>query len=150
MAKNDERSARIGRDFSFWQLIWFCVPAIMTNLCTALFRTLDDGLFVSRYVGPTALAAIKIITPMNSLLMGFSHLFSIGASTLSAHKMGEGDREEAHRIFTRVVVSAGVVGAIFSAVVLTFEKPILMFLGADAETFPIASSYTRIIYADAA
>ena len=150
MARNDERSARIGRDFSFWQLIWFCVPAIMTNLFTALFRTLDDGLFVSRYVGPTALAAIKIIAPINSLLMGFSHLFSIGASTLSAHKMGEGDREEANRIFSRVVVSAGVVGAIFSAVVLSFEQPILTFLGADAETMPIALTYTRIIYADAA
>ena len=150
MAKNDERNARIGRDFTFWQLIWFCVPAVLTNLCTALFRTLDDGLFVSRYVGPTALAAIKIITPINSLLMGFSHLFSIGASTLSAHKMGEGDREEANRIFSRVVLSAGVVGAVFSAVVLFFEEPILMFLGADAETLPIAMTYTRIIYADAA
>ena len=150
MAKNDGRNARIGQDFTFWQLIWFCVPAIMTNLFTALFRTLDDGLFVSRYVGPTALAAIKIITPINSLLMGFSHLFSIGASTLSAHKMGEGDREEANRIFTRVVFSAGIVGAIFSAVVLVFQEPILVFLGADAETLPIAMTYTRIIYSDAA
>ena len=150
MANNDERKARIGQDFSFWQLIWFCVPAIMTNLVTSMFRTLDDGLFVSRFVGETALASIKIITPVNSILMGFSHLFSIGASTLSAHKMGEGDREEANRIFSRVVVSAGVVGIIFSAVVLIFERPILLFLGADETTLPIATSYTRIIYSDAA
>ena len=149
MASNNERKARIGQDFSFWQLIWFCVPAIMTNLVTSMFRTLDDGLFVSRYVGETALAAIKIISPVNAILMGFSHLFSIGASTLSAHKMGEGDREEANRIFTRVVASAAVVGFIFSAVVLIFEKDILLFLGADEGTLPIAMSYTRIIYSNA-
>lgn len=150
MANKDERRARIGQDFTFWQLIWFCVPAIMTNLFTSLFRTLDDGLFVSRFVGETALASIKIIQPVNAILMGFSHLFSIGASTLSAHKMGEGDREEANRIFTRVVVSAGVVGLLFTTVILVFEKPILLFLGADEGTLPIAMSYTRIIYSDAA
>jgi len=122
----------------------------MTNLFTSLFRTLDDGLFVSRFVGETALASIKIITPINSILMGFSHLFSIGASTLSAHKMGEGDREEANRIFSRVVLSAGVVGLVFTAVIISFEEPILLFLGADADTLPLAMSYTKIIYSDAA
>ena len=76
MARNDERSARIGRDFSFWQLIWFCVPAIMTNLFTALFRTLDDGLFLSRFVGTNALAAFSIAMPVFMLFMGANVLMN--------------------------------------------------------------------------
>ena len=79
MAKNNEQTTRIGQDFSLWQLIGFAVPAILTSLCGQLFRSLDDGLFLSRYAGETALAAINLLMPVNCIIMGFSQLFSIGA-----------------------------------------------------------------------
>ena len=97
---------RIGQDFSLWQLIRFAFPAILTNLCTQLFRSMDDGLFVSRYVGERALSSISLLSPVNSVIMAFAQLFAIGASTLSAQCMGRHEQKEAKRIFTRICIVA--------------------------------------------
>ncbi len=149
-AKKDERAAKIGRDFTLWQLIWFAVPSILTRLCQQLFRTLDDGLFVSRYVGHTALAATKIISPINGLQMGFANLISTGASIISSQKMGEGDRDEADRVFTRASLISVAVGLLFTAVMFFFGEPVCAFLGADEELMPITLRYSRIIYGNSA
>ena len=102
MGEETKRVNRIGRDFTLPQLIWFAVPAILTHLCTQLFRSLDDGLFVSRFVGPSALASISIVSPVNSILMAIGQLLAVGASTLSAQRMGKHEQLEAKRIFSRI------------------------------------------------
>ena len=99
-----QQENRIGRDFTMWQLIKFALPAILTHLFTQLFRSVDDGLFVSRYVGESALASISLMKPVESIIMAFAQLFSIGASTLSAQYMGNHNQTEAKRIFTRVII----------------------------------------------
>ena len=38
---------KIGRNFSFWQLIRFVLPTMATQLFLSIFKTVDDGLFVS-------------------------------------------------------------------------------------------------------
>ena len=61
---------KIGRNFSFWQLIRFVLPTMATQLFLSIFKTVDDGLFVSNYVGKNALAAINIIFPLTMLMDG--------------------------------------------------------------------------------
>ena len=150
MAKNNEQTTRIGQDFSLWQLIGFAVPAILTSLCGQLFRSLDDGLFLSRYAGETALAAINLLMPVNCIIMGFSQLFSIGACTLSAQKMGEGKHEEAQRIFTRVCISAAATGLFCALVMNIFCEPICVFLGADEPLLADSMTYVRIVMSNTA
>lgn len=127
----EEKVNRIGQDFSFWQLICFIFPSILTNLFSQIFKTLDDGLFVSRYVGKTALAGINILNPLHFLQFGINNLFSIGASNISSRKMGAGKQLEAKQVFTRVVISAFAVGSVFSLLVNIFAHPLLRFFGAD-------------------
>ena len=130
MADNKTQN-RIGQDFTLTQLLAFAAPAILQSLFSQLFKSLDDGLFVSRYVGEHALASISLLGPANAIIMGFSNLFSIGATTLSAQKMGEGKQEEAKRIFTRVAIIAAVVGTAIALIMNIFCDPILRFLGAE-------------------
>lgn len=148
MEKTQSQNNRIGQDFSLWQLIRFALPAILTNLCTQLFRSMDDGLFVSRYVGERALSSISLLSPVNSVIMAFAQLFSVGASTLSAQRMGKQDQEEAKRIFTRIAVIAVVVGAIFAIVLNLFCDPICRFLGADDELIANSRIFVRIVFTD--
>ena len=55
-----DRSSKIGQSFTLGTLLLFALPGLLTNLSTRLFETLDDALFVSRFVGQNALAGIKI------------------------------------------------------------------------------------------
>ena len=144
MSDNNNRN-RIGQDFTLTQLLAFAAPAILQSLFSQLFKSLDDGLFVSRYVGEHALAAISLLGPANAVIMGFSNLFAIGASTLSAQKMGEGKQEEAKQIFTRVVLISFAVGLLIALVMNVFCDPILRFLGANDSLIDNSRIYVRIV-----
>ena len=128
-----EKTNRIGQDFTLWQLLVFVFPSILTNLFSQLFKTLDDGLFVSRFVGKTALAGINILSPLHFIQFSINNLFGIGASNISFRKMGEGKQLEAKQVFSRVVISAFTVGGLFSLLVNLFAVRLLTFLGADDE-----------------
>ncbi len=136
---------RIGRDFTFLQLLKFAFPAILTTLFAQLFKSIDDGLFVSRYVGPDALASISLLNPVHSIIMAFSQLFAVGASTLSAQTMGKHDQEEAKRIFSRIVVLALTIGSIISILINIFCDPLCRFLGADDTLIANSRIFVRIV-----
>ena len=144
-----QQENRIGRDFTMWQLIKFALPAILTHLFTQLFRSVDDGLFVSRYVGESALASISLMKPVESIIMAFAQLFSIGASTLSAQYMGNHNQTEAKRIFTRIIIIGLILGIAFALALNIFCEPIARFMGADDSTIDNAKIYTRIVLTDA-
>ena len=148
MEKTQEKVNRIGRDFTLWQLIAFALPAILTNLCQQLFHSLDDGLFVSRYVGEDALSSISLLGPTNCIVMACAQLLAVGASTISAQKMGRGEQEEAKRIFTRMVIVGALLGVAFAIVFNVFCDPICRFLGADEAHIANSRIYVRIVYSD--
>ena len=147
MSENSENKvSTIGQDFTLWSLFKFSLPAILTSLVAQLFRSLDDGLFVSRYVGATALAAINLLNPASAVTMAIVNLFAVGCANLSARTMGNGDKEEAKRIFTRATITSIAAGVLFAAVMNIFCDPILYFLGADADTLKDAETYVRIVF----
>ncbi len=147
-SENEKRPVenKIGQDFDLWGLIKFTTPSILMQICSQLFQTLDDGLFVSRYVGEHALAAINLLSPVNFVRMGVTQLLSMGASTIAAEKMGEGKQEEAKQVFTKIVIATSVVGLVFGLLVNIFAYPICDFLGADETTLANAVRYIRIVY----
>ena len=103
---NEEHINKIGQDFSLWGLLKFSFPSILNNFFAQLFKTLDDGLFVSRFVGKSALAGINILNPINFFQFSLNNLFAVGAPNLSSRKMGQGDQQEAKCIFSRIVYVA--------------------------------------------
>ena len=129
--EHKEQYNRIGQDFSLWGLLQFSFPSILNNFFHQLFKTLDDGLFVSRFVGKTALAGINILNPIHFLQFSLNNLFAVGGPNLSSRKMGEGDQQEAKRIFTRITISALTVGSLVALLLNVFAYPLLHFLGAD-------------------
>ena len=114
-----DRNSRIGQDFSLGSLLKFALPGLLTNLSSRLFETLDDALFVSRFVGQNALAGIKILMPIDGLVFALTHIFGLGASTYAATEMGRGNKEEANRIFTKMII----MGLIFGSVICRSSWP---------------------------
>jgi len=141
----EKKENKIGQDFTMWGLALFALPSFFTNFFAQLFQSLDDGLFISRYVGETALASLNLLNPLVGVRFGLENLFSLGAATISAKLMGEGKQEEAKRVFTRVFVAGGVFFAIFSLLINIFNYPILKFLGAEGELTGYATYQMRLV-----
>ena len=146
MEEKEEHINRIGRDFSFWGLIWFVFPSILTSVAQQLFKTLDDGLFVSRFVGKTALAGINILGPLHFLQLALNNLFAIGGANISSKRMGEGKQLEAKQVFSRIVISAAVIGGAMGLLFNIFAGPLLSFLGADDELYGYALTSLRTVF----
>ena len=136
----------IGKDFSTFGLFKFALPTFFTNVFSQIFKSLDDALFISRFVGPKALAGLNLLSPLVSLQVAFSNLCSLGAATISAHHMGRGNQKQAKQTFSKIVIGTIVVGGIFSLIVNLFSKPILIFLGANDDLYQYSIYQIRLVY----
>ena len=72
---------------------------MITMAFGALYQ-IADGLFVGRFIGENALAAINLIMPIIMIVFGFSNLIATGASVRISILLGAKNRKEASRIFT--------------------------------------------------
>ena len=146
MDENEIKVNTIGKDFTTFGLFKFALPTFFTNVFSQIFKSLDDALWISRFVGPKALAGLNILSPIISLQVAFSNLCSLGAATISAHHMGKGKQEEAKQIFTKIIIGTIFVGALFAIIINIFSNPILAFLGSDAELYPYSIYQVRLVY----
>lgn len=142
----EDRTSNIGRDFTLGTLLLFALPGLLTNLSTRLFETLDDALFVSRFVGQDALAGIKILMPVDGMIFAISTIFGIGASTFAATVMGRGNKKEASQIFTKMMIMALALGSLIAFLMITFDDQILRFLGADSQIIKYTEIYVAITF----
>ena len=136
---------RIGQDFSTLGLFKFALPGFIMQMFNQVYRSLDDALFISRYVGEKALAGFNILNPITCIQLAFSHLFSLGSANISARLMGEGKQHEAKKYFSRMVVSALVFGSVFAIIINLFADQLLSLLGADATLKGYAMYQLRIV-----
>ena len=141
-----DRSSKIGQSFTLGTLLLFALPGLLTNLSTRLFETLDDALFVSRFVGQNALAGIKILMPIDGFIFALSHIFGLGASTYAATEMGRGNKAGASKIFTRMILLALIIGSGIAAVMILFDDQILTFLGAEQDIIQYTEVYVAITF----
>ena len=145
--ENQEHINKIGQEFTLWGLLRFSFPSILNNFFSQLFKTLDDGLFISRFVGKSALAGINILNPIHFFQFSLNNLFAVGAPNLSSRKMGQGDQQEAKRIFSRIVIVALLIGGLFALGLNIFAYPLLNLLGADEELAKHAIISLRTVFA---
>ncbi len=141
-----DRTSRIGQDFNLGSLLKFALPGLLTSLSSRLFETLDDALFVSRFVGQNALAGIKILMPIDGLVFALTHIFGLGASTYAATEMGRGNKQEANKIFTRMIIMGMIFGSAIAAIMITFDDQILHFLGAERDIIQYTEVYVAITF----
>ena len=55
------------------------IPSMITMAFGALYQ-IADGLFVGRFIGEDALAAVNLIMPIIMIVFGFANLIATGAS----------------------------------------------------------------------
>ncbi len=82
------------------QLFFKCaVPAVVTSVFGALYSVVD-GIFVGRFLGSDALAAINLIMPIILIVEAISNMIATGASVNISMLLGKQKREEASAVFS--------------------------------------------------
>ena len=74
----------------------FLVPSLGSAMVMSIY-TLTDAIVIGKGVGPDALAALSITTPLLCILMSMGILFGIGGSVQMSVYRGTGNYEKANR-----------------------------------------------------
>ena len=119
-------------------------PISLGMLSTFLFQVVDTW-FVGR-LGTAELAALSFSSALFFLLVGLFIGLSVGASSLVARALGEGDASRAARFARTSVVLAGGLAALLSLIGLLTIGPVFGLLGADAAILPLIAEYMGVLY----
>lgn len=102
---------------------------------------LVDTIFIGRYVGAQALAAINIVSPMFSIFFGIGVMLSVGGTVRSAHHVGRGDLQAASAVFGRTMLLILLAGLALALPALAFRPLLLSLLGAQGDVLRPAHQY---------
>lgn len=141
---NEALDAEKNKNFLRKQFFKYLFPSVAAMWVFSLY-TIVDGIFVSRGVGPTALAAVNISMPFVNFIFAVALFFSTGASTIIAIYLGQGDMERANETFTMTIVSTVILSFIIMMISLLNLERLALFLGATENTLEYVKDYLRII-----
>ena len=121
------------------------VPSMITMTFGALYQ-IADGLFVGRFIGEDALAAVNLIMPIIMIVFGFANLIATGASVRISVLLGEKKREEASKVFTFTLKVIFLISCIIGVTGYAFAEQFVRFLapGATEQAIEYGITYTRV------
>lgn len=119
------------------------IPSIITMVFGALYQV-ADGLFVGRFIGEDALAAVNIIMPIIMMVFAFSNMLATGASVRIGVLLGEKKREQASRVFSFTVRFIFLLSCVIGIVGYIFAADFVRLLAPDAGVQAIAYGTTYI------
>ena len=103
-----------------------------------------DGLVISKFLGPAAMAAEGIVHPIYSIMGIISGLLAVGMQVHCTQLIGRGNQKDLSRYFSSTVYVGTITSLLVTILVLIFAKPFAALLGASgngAELLVPASQY---------
>lgn len=119
----------LARSYNLGAFFLFVLPSIFTFVFISVYQ-ITDGLFIEKFVGPYAIAAINLYYPVISLLLALGLMIGTGGNAMIVELIGRGKKEEADRIFSQTLIVTVAAGVLFAAVGLVFAEPMMRLLGA--------------------
>lgn len=118
----------------------YAMPAIIAQTATSLYNMVDS-IFIGQGCGALAISGLAVTFPLMNLSIAFGTLVGIGGSTLISVLLGQKNYQAAQKVLGNLFLLNILIGAVFSAVSLSFLNPILRFFGASDATLPYAREY---------
>ena len=124
----------------------YAVPGIIAMTATSLYNMVDS-IFIGHLPGSGALAlsALGICNPIMNLGAALGTLVGVGASTIMSVMLGQRNYQSAQKVLSNEITLNLILGVLFTAIVLMWERPILYFFGASEATMPFARQYLTVI-----
>lgn len=131
---------QLSEHFTYKKLLRFVLPSIIMMIFTSIYSVVD-GLFVSNFVGKTALAAINLTLPIIMGLSALGFMIGTGGSAIVARMLGEKKREKANEYFSMLIYVTAIGGILLSILGTIFIPAIASLLGQKASFF-LTAFYT--------
>ncbi len=119
------------------------IPGAVSMLASALYQMVD-GVFVGRFLGTTAFAALNLAMPFVIINFALADLIGVGSSVPISVKLGQKREKEANNIFTCACLMIVIAGIIVGALLYAAAPLLMRLMGADGEFAGFAVAYLRV------
>ncbi|MDR1184753.1 MAG: ATP-binding protein [Coriobacteriales bacterium] len=110
-------------------------------IIAATLGSMVDGIVIGNFLGTNAMAAFGIVSPLIIIQAAVSGVFSSGAQTLCGKFMGRGNAGAVNRVFSITCLALVALGAVLTVLCMVFGEPLVVLLGAQGETLPLAKAF---------
>ena len=116
-----------------------------TSLAGGLYAIVD-GIFVGRYLGAEALAAVNIVMPLIIIVESLANMVAVGTSVHIAAMLGKENRQEASQAFSFSVKFILLFSTMTALIGYNYAETVAAWLatGADGETLCLAVAYLKM------
>lgn len=136
---------QLSEHFTYKKLFAFVAPSVVMMVFTSIYGVVD-GLFMSNFVGSSAVAATNYIFPVIILFGSVGFMIGTGGSALVSKTLGEGDREKANAYFSMLVYVTLGFGLLISAAAQFAVPSLAGILCKKEETYGLCVIYGRIMF----
>lgn len=120
--------------------------AFGSAMITSVYSIADMAM-VGQYQGPDGTAALAVVAPVWNIVYSLGLLMGIGGSVIFSTVRGQEKNKTENEYFSTAVIGAVILSVLVWGSILLFEKPILLFFGADQHLLPLAEDYLKPIKA---
>jgi len=118
----------------------YAIPSALGILAMSTASVID-GIFIGRYEGSDALAAINLVIPIFSMAFGIAYMLAVGGSVVAGKYVGEGNYTGASNIFSKTLIAALLYGVLLVVAGASNNHSLFALLGAGPELFGAMSAY---------
>lgn len=118
------------------------IPTVLSSLVMVLYN-LADTYFVGMLQDPIQNSAVTLAAPVLLAFNAVNNLFGVGSSSMMSRALGAKDYDTVRRSSAFGFYCALVCGILFSVLTTLFRAPLLVLLGANADTTRATMEYMR-------
>lgn len=97
----------------------YAIPGIVASLSMCLYGIIN-GIILGRFVGPNALAAVNMASPIFNIISCIGILIAIGGNTLTAISLGEQNKGKANHYFNNAFYTLFMIAVVIFIMVVFF------------------------------
>lgn len=130
----------------FHAILSIAIPVVINSFLQTMYN-LTDTYWLGK-IGTEELAAINLVSPVQSIIINFGSGITVAGSVLIAQYIGAKQDEDAKSMANQIFACAMVFAAVCASVCFLATPGIVSWLGADGETALHARTYLRIVIWD--
>lgn len=127
-------------------MLIIAVPVVVNSMIQTGYN-LTDTFWLGK-VGTDALAAINLVSPVQSIVVSFGSGISVAGSVLIGQAMGAGDHEKANRMANQVFFCAMLFACACAGIICAITPALVRWLGAEGRVLEAGIDYLRVVILD--
>ena len=126
------------------KLFFKCAIPAMVGMAFSMIYYIIDGIFVGRFIGHVALAAVNLVMPLLMIITALAEMVAAGSSVRISILLGQNNKTEANHVFSVSLALITAISSLFGLLGFVLAKPLIMLMGPDAATAEYAVGYFRV------